>query len=183
MKKNNQKMFLGGSNLANKITLARILLVPIFIVLLVSDFPNSKYYALAFYLILALSDLLDGYIARKRNEITQMGAILDPLADKLLVGAALIFLIGRGVDAWMAYTIIVRELVITALRSVVSTKTHTMSAKISGKIKTLSQNIAICAVLLGLYYSNLLMLIATIITIYSGLEYLWLERKALKGSF
>jgi CDP-diacylglycerol---glycerol-3-phosphate 3-phosphatidyltransferase len=171
------------NNLANKITLARILLVPVFIIVLVSDFVQSKYVALTIFLILALSDLLDGYIARKRHEITKMGAILDPLADKLLVGAALIFLIGRGVESWMAYVIIARELIITALRTVASTKGSNISAKVSGKIKTLLQVVAICGVLLGVSYAYWLMLIATIFTIYSGIEYLWIERRLLKKMF
>ena len=134
-----------------------------------------------FYVILASSDLVDGYVARKYDQTSSAGAMLDPLADKLLVIAALIFLIGRGVDAWMVYVILARELIVTGLRSLVMSKGGNMPAKISGKIKTLSQNIAIVAVLLSVPYSWYFVLAATLITIYSGIEYLWLERGAFKG--
>jgi len=171
------------TNLANKITLTRILLVPVFILVLVSNLVYARYLALLIFILLALSDTLDGYVARKRNEVTAIGAILDPLADKLLVGAALIFLIGKGVEAWMAYVILARELIITGLRVVVSTKNNTMGAKLSGKLKTLIQIVAISAVMLNVSYAYWLMLAATIFTVYSGLEYLWIERKSLRGSF
>jgi CDP-diacylglycerol---glycerol-3-phosphate 3-phosphatidyltransferase len=170
-------------NLANRITVIRILLIPIFIIILCAKFQYSNYLAAVIYLVLVLSDLLDGYIARKRNQITAVGGMLDPLADKLLVSAALIFLIGRGVDAWMVYVILARELIITGLRSLVMSSGGSMPAKISGKLKTLSQNIAIIAVLISFPYSGYFMLVATLITIYSGLEYLWIERRALRGIF
>jgi CDP-diacylglycerol---glycerol-3-phosphate 3-phosphatidyltransferase len=169
-----------NKNIANKITIARILLIPVFILLVVSDFKNSNYWAAFIFIILAFSDLIDGYVARKRGEVSTIGAMLDPLADKLLVSSALIFLIGQGVDAWMAYVILARELIISGLRSLIMSKGGDMPAKISGKIKTLSQILAIILVLLNVPYAWYFMLIATIITIYSGLEYLWLERKAIK---
>jgi len=106
--------------------------------------------------------------------------MLDRLLIKLLVSAALIFLIGRGVDAWMAYVILARELIVTGLRSLVMSKGGNMPAKISGKIKTLSRVLLywLCSCDT---YSWYIMLAATIITIYSGIEYLWIERGILKG--
>ncbi|MGV8171208.1 MAG: CDP-alcohol phosphatidyltransferase family protein, partial [Candidatus Woesearchaeota archaeon] len=94
--------------------------------------------------------------------------------------SALIFLIGKGVDAWMVYVILARELIITGLRSLVMRNGGSMPAKVSGKLKTVSQIIAILAVILNVQYAWYIMLVATIITIYSGLEYLWIERKALR---
>ncbi len=170
-------------NLANRITLARILLVPVFVIVLFADFWYHNYVAALIFLMLILSDLLDGYVARKYNQSTPAGAMLDPLADKLLVSAALIFLIGKGVDAWMAFVILARELIITGLRSLVMSQGGNMPAKLSGKLKTLSQNIAILAVLLMIPYSWYFMLAATLITIYSGIEYLWIERRIFKSVF
>ncbi len=185
MKKLNKKLngSKGISNLANKITLARILLIPVFIVVLLSDIKYHAIISTVVFAIIALSDSLDGYIARKRNEVSAVGAMLDPLADKLLVCAALVFLIGRGVAPWMAYTIIARELLITGLRMLALTKNTDIPVKMSGKIKTWVQMLAIGAVILNIPYFGVLMFVATIITIYSGLEYLWLGRHLLKGSF
>jgi len=171
------------SNLANKITLARILLIPVFILILLSDMKYSAIIATAVFAIISLSDFFDGYVARKRNEITAVGAMLDPLADKLLVSAALIFLIGRGVVPWMAYVIIAREFLITGLRMLAISKHTDIPVKWSGKIKTNVQMIAIGTVILNIPYFGVIMLVATIITIYSGLEYIWMGRHLIKGLF
>jgi len=170
-----------SSNLANKITITRIVLIPVFILVLVLDFKNNYYIAAIIFLLLSLSDLLDGYIARKNNEVSKIGSLLDPLADKLLIAAALIFLIGRGVDAWMAYIIIAREFIITGFRMLALMQNKVISAKFSGKLKMIFQVIAILAVILMIPYSYILMLIATIITIYSGIEYIWIERGLFRG--
>jgi CDP-diacylglycerol--glycerol-3-phosphate 3-phosphatidyltransferase len=167
-------------NLANKITVARILAIPIFIIILCVNFKYNYYSAALVFVILASLDWLDGYVARKYDQVTAVGAMLDPLADKLLVSAALIFLIDKGVDAWMAYVILARELIITGLRSLVMAKGGNMPARVSGKVKTVSQIIAIVTVLLAIPYSWYFMLAATIITIYSGIEYLWVSRRVLK---
>ncbi|MGV8172393.1 MAG: CDP-diacylglycerol--glycerol-3-phosphate 3-phosphatidyltransferase [Candidatus Woesearchaeota archaeon] len=170
-------------NLANKITLSRVLGIPLFIIIFFAGFRYSNYFAALIFTLLISLDLLDGYVARKYNQVTEIGAMLDPLADKLLVSAALIFLIGRGVDAWMAYVILARELIVTGLRSLATLKGKSIHAKTSGKIKTFSQNIAILTVLISIPYSWYFMLVATVITIYSGLAYLWIERSLLKEIF
>jgi len=171
------------SNLANKITLARILLIPVFIVILLSNMKYHSLIATVVFAIISLSDFFDGYVARKRGEVSAVGAMLDPLADKLLVSAALVFLIGRGVAPWMAYTIIAREFLITGLRMLALAKHTDIPVKMSGKVKTTIQMISIGAVILNIPYFGVLMFVATIITIYSGLEYIWLGRHLLKGSF
>ena len=183
MKKTEQKTQSRRINLANKITLARILLIPVFIVILVSDMKHHALIATIVFAIISLSDFFDGYIARKRNEVTAVGAMLDPLADKLLISAALVFLIGRGVAAWMAYVIIAREFLITGLRMLATVKNTDIPVKMSGKIKTTVQMIAIGMVILSWPYFNVAMLIATVITIYSGLEYIWMGRRLLKDVF
>lgn len=168
-------------NLANRITFARILFIPLFIFCLLVDFDNNQYFAALIFAILSFSDLIDGYIARKHNDITKLGALLDPLADKLLIGAALIFLIGRGIEAWMAYVIIAREFIITGVRMLALMQDKVISAKFSGKLKMMVQVVAILAVILSAPYAYYIMLITTLITIYSGIEYLWIERELFKG--
>ncbi len=154
----------------NQITLIRIFLIPVFILFLLIDIQYKDYIAALLFLILSLSDTFDGYIARKRKQTSKLGQILDPIADKLLISAALIFLIGR-IPLWMAVTIIAREVVITILRLIVLPK-RVVPADKFGKSKTIIQTIAIMAVILNLPFSWHLMLLAVIITLFSGLVYL-----------
>jgi len=155
----------------NQITYFRILLIPVFVIFLLMDITYRDYIAAFIFIILSLSDTLDGYIARKNKQITGIGKILDPIADKLLISTALIFLIGR-VQLWMAVVIIVRELVITTARILFLPKKIIISASILGKIKTVSQIVAILAVILNVPFNWWFMLIAVIITVASGLDYL-----------
>ena len=162
-------------NAPNVLTIARILGIPIFLVLLASSLP--RWIPTLVFCILAATDLVDGRLARRKGKVTRSGAVLDPLADKLLVSAALVFLIGKGVDAWMAYVIVAREFMVTALRLIAPSIIH---AKKLGKWKTFVQNCAIVAVLLSAAYAWWFMLAATVLTIVSGLEYVWIARKQLK---
>ena len=169
-------------NIPNKITILRVVLIPAFIVLLYVKIRYIEYIAAIVFIILALTDALDGYIARKRREVTKLGKLIDPIADKLLVSAALIFLIGKGVPAWMAFAIIAREFAVTGLRLVLSDK-KTMHASILGKIKTISQIAAIVAVIIPFpssASSEYFMLIAVILTLVSGFDYFMKARKFLK---
>lgn len=155
----------------NQITFIRILLIPVFVIFLFLDIPYRDYIAAFIFIILSLSDALDGYIARKKQQITGIGKIIDPIADKLLIAAALIFLIGR-IQLWMAIVIIVRELVITVARLFFLPKGVVISASQLGRFKTVIQVIAILAVILNLPFNWWLMLVAVIITVVSGLDYL-----------
>ena len=166
-------------NLPNKITILRILLIPVFIAILYMKVKYIEYIAALVFIILALTDALDGYIARKTKQITRLGKLIDPLADKLLVSAALIFLIGRGIPAWMAFVIIAREFIVTGLRLVLSDKI-TIHASKWGKIKTISQIIAIVTVIINIPYNWYFMLIAVILTLVSGMDYLIKAKKFLK---
>ena|SRR3989344_8730920 len=152
--------------LANSITLARIAGIPFFILALLYWSRSS---ATIIFAILAISDMFDGWIARRRNEKSHAGAVLDPLADKLLVGAALIFLIGQGVEHWMAFVIIAREFAVTGAR-VLSDKI--VSASWMGKAKTVSQVIAILFVLTELPFAYHLLVFSVILTVISGLDYI-----------
>lgn len=134
-------------NLPNALTLVRIFAVPVLVALLM-----TKYMLVAAVIFLAasLTDLLDGYLARKRGQITTLGVLLDPVADKLLISSAFISLIEYGiVEAWMVVIIVGREFAVSGLRSIASTQGFTISASELGKIKMVAQVTAITLLILG----------------------------------
>ena len=155
----------------NQITYIRILLIPVFVMFLLMDIPYRKYIAAFIFITLSLSDAFDGYIARKKNQITGIGKILDPIADKLLISTALVFLVDNGVPLWIAVVILAREWIITILRLSVLHK-EVIAAAMLGKIKTATQTIAIIAVIMEFPFSGYLLILAVIFTIISGIEYL-----------
>src|SRR3989338_5977036 len=154
----------------NQISLMRIVLIPIFAFFLLADISYSRYIAAFIFLVLSLSDALDGYIARKKKQASKLGEILDPIADKLLISTALIFLVCR-IPLWMAAVIIAREWIVTMLRFIVLPK-RVVPADKFGKSKTIIQTIAIIGVILNFPFNWHLMLLAVIITLFSGLVYL-----------
>ncbi|NLT46873.1 MAG: CDP-diacylglycerol--glycerol-3-phosphate 3-phosphatidyltransferase [Clostridiales bacterium] len=174
-------------NLPNKLTILRILLIPIFIVLLM----NGYYYSSGILFILAsATDALDGHIARKHNLITNFGKIMDPLADKLLVTSAMICLVELGeIAGWMVIVILAREFIITGLRTVAAGEGIIIAAGKSGKIKTILQMVALSIILLRDWPFSLftdlpigyyLLWIAVIATIYSGIEYIVQNKQIFK---
>ena len=131
-------------NLPNSLTLFRIFLVPILVVILLTKFEGKELWGVAVFLVAALTDVLDGWIARRRGQVTHLGMLLDPLADKLLVSAAFISLVEEHIaPAWMVVIIIGREFAVMGLRSVASTQQIVIAASMWGKGKMLSQVIAI----------------------------------------
>ncbi len=169
-------------NLPNKLTLLRIILVPVFMgfLFLRKDYPGySETFALLTFIIAAITDGLDGYLARKHQLITKFGKIVDPLADKLLITAALISFVALGeISAWAAIIIIGRELAVTGLRVIAASEGVVISASKWGKIKTTIQITAIIVVIIDpkiikfpLYLANILIWIAVFITVYSGIIY------------
>lgn len=167
-------------NLPNKITLLRIFLVPVFMLLLLEKIPYGDYWATLVFAIAALTDGLDGYIARKNKLVTNLGKFMDPLADKLLVTAALISLVEMGrLSSWIATIIVSREFAVTGLRIIAASKGVVIAASSLGKYKTVSQIIAIIAALLALPYSLALIWIAVILTIISGIDYFYNGRELL----
>lgn len=137
-------------NLANKLTITRICLVPAFILFMELHTFCSSILALAVFIAASVTDLLDGQIARRRNTITQMGIFLDPLADKLLISAAFICFVdirALGIPAWMVIAVISREFLITGLRSIAAAKNVIISADKAGKFKTTSQIVVIILIL------------------------------------
>ncbi|BCV25003.1 MAG TPA: CDP-diacylglycerol--glycerol-3-phosphate 3-phosphatidyltransferase [Firmicutes bacterium] len=173
-------------NLPNKLTLARIILVPVFMVTAWLRLPYADYLATAVFVVAALTDTLDGYLARRRQEITRFGKLLDPLADKLLVSAALLVLVEGGrLGAWVAMIIIGREFAVTGLRAVAAAEGIIIAASRFGKLKTVFQIIAIAALLLRDYpfrtwhipFAGITMSLAVVFTVASGLDYFFKGRE------
>src|SRR5690349_24423190 len=127
-------------NLPNSLTLFRIFLVPFLVVVLLTKFYGREYVGLAIFLIAAITDFFDGYVARRYNKMTKLGALLDPMADKLLMSAAFISLVELGLArAWMIVIIIGREFAVDSLRAIAAQQGVTIAASPLGKTKTVSQ--------------------------------------------
>lgn len=202
-------------NLPNKITISRIFLVPLFMIfvipipdatvnfqllsfikeemLTVNSFINSygSYVAAVLFILAASTDGVDGYIARKHKLVTAFGKFLDPIADKLLITAALIALVQQQVvTGWAAMIIISRELLVTGLRLVAAGEGQVIAANKSGKVKMVLQTVAVSVCLLknwpfsiftDLPVDSYLMFVAVIITIYSGIDFFAKNLKILKS--
>jgi len=170
-------------NLPNTLTLLRILLVPVVVVALLEETPNGDTIAAGVFALAALTDGLDGYIARSRDAITTFGKLMDPLADKLLVTAALVSLVSLGrLEAWVAMVIIAREFAVTGLRGVAAERGVVIHASWLGKVKTTLQVAAIIALIatdpapLGV---DILVYVAVAFTVISGVDYFFGFRRML----
>lgn len=172
-------------NLPNKLTLLRIIAIPVFIVVLMI---GHRYIATIIFIAAALTDMLDGHIARKYDLVTNFGKLMDPLADKLLVMSALVCLVELGQAAgWMVIVILAREFAVTGLRQVAAAEGIVIAAGITGKIKTITQMIAIPLLLLdnwpcryiGLPLDQIFLWIAVAMTIISGVEYIVKNKQLL----
>ncbi|TDT61551.1 CDP-diacylglycerol--glycerol-3-phosphate 3-phosphatidyltransferase [Fonticella tunisiensis] len=167
-------------NLANKLTILRIFLVPIFLFIIAIKVKYGNYIATAVFIIAALTDTLDGYIARSKNQITRFGKFMDPLADKLIVTAALISMVEmKKLPTWVVMIIVAREFAITGLRAIAASEGVVIAASKWGKLKTVTQIIAIVAALMELPYNDVLISLAVIITIISGVDYIIKNKKLL----
>ena len=133
-------------NLPNKLTMLRVLLIPIMIIFLMKEYYSA---AAAVFMAASITDAFDGHIARSRNLITDFGKLMDPLADKLLVVSALVCLVQLGdVQGWMVIVILAREFLITGLRGVAASSGKVIAAAKSGKLKTITQMLAVILILL-----------------------------------
>ncbi len=171
-------------NWANRLTIFRVALIPVFMALLLAEIPYGGFLAGAVFVLAAFTDSLDGYLARLRKEETELGQFLDPLADKLLIIAALLILVEvTNLSSWIAMAFIVREVSVTALRAVIHSKGGSMPASIYGKTKTFFQTVALLAWIIRpemasltwskeyLIFSDLLIGLALLVTYYSGWAY------------
>lgn len=167
-------------NLPNKLTMGRIFAIPVFIVVFLMGY---RYIAMVIFILAAITDMLDGKIARKYNLVTNFGKLMDPLADKLLVMSALICLAQIGdVPGWMVIIILGREFIITGMRQVAAAQGIVIAAGTTGKIKTITQMIATPLLLLNNWPFSLLsfnlpmdtifLWIALVMTVVSGTEYI-----------
>lgn len=137
-------------NLPNTLTITRILLTPLLVVILLTRVEGKEIYGAVIFLAAALTDYLDGYLARKRNQVTATGKLLDPIADKLLVSSAFIALVELDLaPAWMVVIIVGREFVVSGIRSIAATRGHVMPANWLGKIKTFLQVITIVVLIVA----------------------------------
>lgn len=190
-------------NIPNKITVSRILLIPIFVIVMMFDFGwgsmtffgaemQVNYFVGALIFIFAsATDWVDGYYARKYDLVTNLGKFLDPLADKLLVSAAFILLVEIGLaPAWIVIIIISREFAVTGLRLILAGQGEVVAANQLGKIKTWAQIVAIAALILhntiftlvGIPFDDIMLYIALIFTVWSGWDYFYINRRALLDS-
>jgi len=167
-------------NLPNKITLSRIFLLPVFLFFLSEQLRYGSFIAVAVFILAAATDGLDGYVARKTKQVTKLGQLLDPLADKLLVMSALVSLVAQAaLPAWIAIVILAREFAVTGLRAVAATEGKVIAASRFAKLKTISQIVAIVAVmmqnypfsLVGFPFKTISLGVAVIFTVLSAVEY------------
>ena len=163
-------------NLPNKLTMLRIILIPVFLVLvLVESIPMHYLWALLVYLIACFTDTLDGHIARSRGLVTDFGKLMDPLADKLLVTACMMIFVGWGrMPSWVVFIVIAREFAISGLRMVAASNGTVIAAGWSGKIKTSCTMVGLIAMMVLPNLSTLDLIVNIVIlatTVYSGVEY------------
>lgn len=169
-------------NTANKLTMLRVVLIPVYMIVLYLGFTGSMYVALAIFIIASLTDLLDGYVARHYNQTTDFGKFMDPLADKVLVIAAMLWFVETGrMPAWALLIVVAREFAVSGLRLVAVDNGRVIAAGWSGKVKTASTMVCICLMHLpipgALDWVCVAVIAAT--TLYSGVEYFVRNRDVL----
>ena len=167
---------------ANKITIFRVILVPVLLVLMYWDFPGHMYWSLAVFILASVSDFADGYIARHYNQVSDFGKFMDPLADKLLVISAMLMFVSWGtMPAWALLIVVAREFAVTGLRLVAVDNGRVIAAAWSGKIKTATTMVCICLMLLPIPAAANTLCVALIVatTLYSGVEYFVKNRDVL----
>jgi len=178
-------------NLPNKITMVRIFLIPVFIICLLVTFPYHALIATIVFIVASASDSLDGHLARSRNLVTDFGKFMDPLADKLLVSSAFVCLVQlQLIPAWVVICILSREFAITGLRTLAAADGVVIAASKWGKAKTMSQMIAVIALLFYtteifhfaalLTFGTVMVYVALALTLYSGYDYFRLNKGVFK---
>lgn len=176
-------------NLPNKLTVLRVIMIPFFVFFMLTDYAGaaSKWIALAIFIIASLTDMLDGKIARKYNLVTNFGKFMDPLADKLLVCAAMICLVEMGkLASWMVIIIISREFIISGFRLIAADNGVVIAASYWGKFKTVFQMVMICLLIADIaaiaVVTTVVTWIALILTVVSLVDYLIKNKDVMKDT-
>jgi CDP-diacylglycerol--glycerol-3-phosphate 3-phosphatidyltransferase len=171
-------------NTANKLTLLRVVMIPAFLVVLYWGFPGARYVALVLFIAASVTDMADGYIARHYNQTTDFGKFMDPLADKCLVTAAMLWFVEVGqMPGWALLLVIVREFGVSGLRMLAADKGRVIAAGWSGKVKTASTMVCVCLMLLPIpaVLNTLCVAVIVVTTVYSGCEYFLKNRDVFSG--
>ena len=177
-------------NLANKLTVLRIALIPVFLVVLYLDFPGCRYAALGVFIVASLTDFADGYIARHYNQITNIGKFMDPLADKMLVMAAMCWFVECGqMTGWVLAIVLLREFAVSGMRLCAVEQGRVIAAGMSGKVKTFSTMVALCIMMVvtehwfpaGRTVNLVSQAVILITTVYSGVEYFVQNKDVFKA--
>ena len=171
-------------NTANKLTMLRVLMIPAFLLVLYLGVPGANYWALAIFVLASLTDTLDGYIARHYNQTTDFGKFMDPLADKCLVTAAMLWFVEIGqMPGWALLVVIILEFGVSGLRMVAADKGRVIAAGWSGKVKTASTMVCIVLMLLPIspWINSICVAVIVLTTIYSGVEYFVRNADVFRG--
>lgn len=168
-------------NIANKLTILRMIMVPFFFLAIYYEKASGFFPISAFiFAIASITDFLDGYLARKHNMVSNFGKFMDPLADKILVAAALISLVEMNLTpAWMVVIIISREYSVSIIRAIAALSGEVIAASKGGKAKTTTQILAVLMLLLNIPFGNIMMWLAVLITFVSGADYLIKNKKLI----
>ena len=159
---------------ANKLTILRIILVPVFLGVLYAGFPGSNIWALVIFIVASLTDLLDGYIARHYNQITNFGKFMDPLADKILVMSAMCWFVeAHQMPGWALAIVLLREFAVSGMRLVAVEQGKVIAAAWSGKVKTASTMVCLCLMMLNIpaWLNTACVVVIVATTVYSCIEY------------
>ena len=170
---------------ANKLTILRIILVPVFLGVLYAGFPGSNIWALIIFIVASLTDLLDGYIARHYNQITNFGKFMDPLADKILVMSAMCWFVeAHQMPGWALTIVLLREFAVSGMRLVAVEQGKVIAAAWSGKVKTASTMVCLCLMMLNIpeWLNTLCVIVIVATTVYSGIEYFMKNAEVFKNA-
>ena len=169
---------------ANKLTMLRIVLIPVFLIVLYIGFPGANWVALGIFIIASVTDTLDGYVARHYNQITNFGKFMDPLADKMLVMAAMCWFVQSGqMWGWVLAVVLLREFAVSGMRLVAVEQGRVIAAAWSGKVKTAATMVCLC-IMLAVDIGRLNLVCQAVIlvtTLYSGVEY-FIKNRDVFGS-
>ena len=160
-------------NTANKLTLLRVVMIPLFLGILYWGFPGSDYAALTVFILASLTDFADGYIARHYDQVTDFGKFMDPLADKVLVVTAMLWFVQCGrLPAWAVAIVIFREFAVSGMRLIAAERGRVIAAGWSGKVKTASTMVGLCLMFLPLpgWVTTACVTVIVVTTLYSGIE-------------